>query len=130
MKRILIASIIAILLLTAVQPTVVFHYCKGDLHSVGLLKTELPKSCCGEKHKNCCSNHILKIATDDFQLQQQQDFTETLPQVPTPVFLTLFNNLFSSASLDLLVIQHTFPPGGLAGHSGADLLHQICVYRI
>jgi hypothetical protein len=123
MKRILAIQVILIVLLTAIQPALVLHYCGGKLNSIGLVKTGLPKSCCGGEGDNCCSNQIFKIATDDYQLQQQ-DFTEIFSQVPIPGFFLLSDNLFSGESFDPLVTQHTFPPGGV------DLIHRFCVYRI
>ena len=128
MKRIISIYTLAILLLTAVQPTLVFHYCGGSLHSVGLAKNESPKSCCGGEHKNCCSNEILKIATDDFQLRQQ-DLTEFAQLVLNPVLFVLSENLFSSESSDARVLQNIFPPGGLAKYN-AEILQLNCVYRI
>ncbi|MDR0865689.1 MAG: hypothetical protein LBO74_12270 [Candidatus Symbiothrix sp.] len=129
MKRIISTSILTILLLTAVQPTLVFHYCSGSLHSIGLVNNELPKSCCGGEHKNCCSNETLKIATDNFHVQQQ-DITEFAPLVQNPILYLLFDNLFTSESNDSLALQNIFPPGGLARYGGADILHRHCVYRI
>jgi hypothetical protein len=128
MKRLISIFMLTILLLTAAQPTLIFHYCGGKFHSVGLAKNEFPKSCCGEKHKNCCSNEILKIATDDYQLQQQ-DLTELAPLVLNPVLYVLFDNLQPSESTDALVLQNIFPPGGLAKYSAA-IIQMNCVYRI
>ncbi|GHT07868.1 hypothetical protein FACS189426_02120 [Bacteroidia bacterium] len=128
MKRLISIFTLAILLLTAVQPTLVFHYCGGSLHSVGWVNNELPKSCCGGEHKNCCSNETLKIATDDFQLQQQ-DLTAFAQLVLNPVLFVLSENLFLSESSGALVLQNIFPPGGLAKYNTA-IIHLNCVYRI
>jgi hypothetical protein len=127
MKRIISIFMLTILLLTTVQPTLIFHYCGGKFHSVSLVKTE-SKSCCGGEHKSCCFNEILKIATDDFQVQQQ-DLTEFAPLVLNPVLFLLSDNLQPSESSDALVLQHIFPPGGLAKY-GAAIIQMNCVYRI
>jgi hypothetical protein len=129
MKRAMSSFLLLILLLVAFQPTLVFHYCGGELSSVGLVKKESPKSCCGGENKNCCSNHSLKIATDDYQVQQQE-ITEIAPQLPVPAFFVSSDHLFSGEAFHSLVLHRIFPPGGSAGYSGADWLSLICVYRI
>jgi hypothetical protein len=129
MKRTVSIVLLIVTLVSSVQATLVFHYCGGKFHSAGLLKNELPKSCCDGEHKNCCSNELLKIATDNYQLQQQ-DLTELAPLIQNPVLYLLFDNLFTSESDDSFALQNIFPPGGLAGYGGADILHRHCVYRI
>ena len=129
MKRVVSIIVILLLTLTAVQPSVVFHFCKGKLHSVGIVKGELPPPCCGEKHKNCCSNEILKIATDDFQIQQDRQM-EIFPLVVNPVLFIINDYFFTwDQSQGLSQPPPNFPPGGLARHN-IDLLTLICIYRI
>jgi hypothetical protein len=129
MKRITAISMILSLLLTAMQPAVVLHYCKGSLYSVGFIKNELPKSCCsGSEHKNCCSNRILKITTDDFQIQQPVS-GGIVPLILSPVLFVLSDNLYPSESPDLLLLQQIFPPGGLARRQ-VDLLAFVGNFRI
>lgn len=129
MKRITAISMISILLLTAIQPMFVLHYCKGSLYSVTFIKNELVKSCCCENdHKKCCSNQILTIATDDFQVQQSA-YNEIVPLVLNSVLFVLSDDLYPSQSLDLFLLQRIFPPGGLARYQ-IDLLAFIGNYRI
>jgi hypothetical protein len=127
MKRTVSFILLISLLLTAVQPTFAFHYCKGRLHSVSLVKKDLPKSCCEKNRPNCCSNKILKVKTDPFSVNQTDKSIQT-PVIPHSVFFVASNDLICSCENDLL-LQQVFPPGGLARY-GAELRLLICIYRI
>ena len=127
MKRLISVFLLSLITITAVQPTVVFHYCKGKLHSVGIVKGGLPPSCCGKC--NCCSNEIIKITTDDYQIQQEV-LIEAFPLLLKPV-LYIITDCFLSGyqSLHSPLPPPNFPPGGLARHT-VDLLTLICIFRI
>ena len=129
MKRLISVFLLSLITITAAQPTVVFHYCKGKLHSVGIAKGELPPSCCGKKHSNCCSNEFIKITTDDYQVQQEV-LIEAFPLLLKPVLYIVTDYLFSgNLSLHSPLPPPNFPPGGLARHT-VDLLTLICIFRI
>jgi hypothetical protein len=113
--------------LTAVQPSIAFHYCKGELHSVSFVKKDLPKSCCEKNRPGCCSNKFLQIKTDSFSIHQT-DTDIQAPPFPQPVFFAVSDDLIFPCK-DNLSLQQVFPPGGLARYS-AELRHLICIYRI
>jgi len=127
MKRTMSFILLMSLLLTAVQPTIAFHYCKGELHSMGFVKKDLPKSCCEKNHSNCCSNKILKVQTDQFPIHQTAINIQASVDIH-PLFFAIDDDLFNPYKNSLLLPQG-FPPGNLARHSAA-LRHLICVYRI
>ena len=127
MKRTISFIILISLLLTAVQPSIAFHYCKGKLHSVGFVKKDLPESCCAKKQTDCCSNKILKVKTDSFPINQT-DTDIQAPAFPQPEFFVVSDDLIFPSGNNLL-LQHIFPPGGLARYS-AEMRHFICIYRI
>ncbi|GHT03996.1 hypothetical protein FACS189423_06020 [Bacteroidia bacterium] len=113
-----------ILLLTAMQPTLVFHYCGNNLHSVDIGSDHSKHACNGK----CCSDYKVTLATDDFQVSQET--TEIPPLVSHPVLFVLSGNLFLGTLPGIpSILQFLFPPGGLATYS-ADLLTLICIFRI
>ena len=125
MKRIFSILLATLLSLSAVQPTVVFHYCAGELRSVALGEHELPHHCCGK----CCSDYKITFSTDDYQpaMQERIDFANNLLK---PVFLLISDHFFPTNDfLFTHLIQHFFPPGGIAEY-GVDLLRVICIFRI
>jgi hypothetical protein len=127
MKRTISFIILVSLLLTAVQPSIAFHYCKGELHSVGFIKKDLPKSCCANKHTNCCSDKVLTVKTDTFSLHSTGTEIQ-LPAIAHPVFFAANDDWFFPCDNNLL-LQQVFPPGGLARYR-AEMRHLICIYRI
>lgn len=127
MKRTISFILLIGLLLTAVQPSIAFHYCKGELHSVGFVKKDLPKSCCKKNGPNCCSNKILKVKTDSFPIHQTDTDIQT-PAFLHPLFFVMSGDLIFPCENGLL-LQQVFPPGGLARYS-AEMRHLICIYRI
>jgi hypothetical protein len=127
MKRTISLILLIGLLLTTVQPTFAFHYCKGRLHSVSLVKKDLPKSCCRKNCPNCCSNKIIKVQTDSFLIHQTDTDIQT-PACLHPAFFAVSDDLIFPRGNNIL-LQQAFPPGGLAQHS-AEIRHLICIYRI
>ncbi|MDR1682673.1 MAG: hypothetical protein LBS25_04720 [Candidatus Symbiothrix sp.] len=125
MKRVFSIALAMLLSLSAVQPTVVFHYCTGKLRSVALSEPEVPQHCCGK----CCSDYKVTLSTDDYQpaLQETIDFSNFLLQ--PAVFLSSGDFFSTNDSSFTYLIQHFFPPGGVAKY-GFDLLRVICVFRI
>ncbi|MDR0769389.1 MAG: hypothetical protein LBE71_05755, partial [Dysgonamonadaceae bacterium] len=95
------------LLLTTVQPSIAFHYCKGELQSVDFVKKDMPKSCCEENHAGCCSDEYLQIKTNDFSILQT--YTDIQPPVlPQQVFFTVNVDLIFPCDIHLL-LQQIFP---------------------
>lgn len=125
MKRVFSILLGILLSLSAVQPTVVFHYCAGALRSMNFGERELPHHCCGK----CCSDYKVTLSTDDYQPVQKEiiDFANTILQ---PAAFHFFDDFFPKNDfLFSYLIQHFFPPGGTAKY-GFDLLRVICIFRI
>ncbi|MDR0866125.1 MAG: hypothetical protein LBO74_14505 [Candidatus Symbiothrix sp.] len=127
MKRVVLFFLLSVMSLVAAQPTLAFHYCGGNLRSVGMTDEDPQKSCCGKS--GCCSHYTVKLTTDDFQTPQQDSTIET-DLVPNPIWqVSLDVVLIERESTDSLVLQRIFPPGGLATYH-ADLLTLVCTFRI
>jgi hypothetical protein len=141
MKRIASISLLLLMLVAAVQPTLALHFCGGSLHSVNLLNGA-GKSCCkGEMQseqqpsngisfsQNCCSNQTIELATDVFQTSQQElnIDAQTFSFVPFPVLSN--NDRNANEPEYILVFQQKFPPGGLA-KTHADMLSLVCSFLI
>lgn len=127
MKRTISFITLIGLLLTAAQPSIAFHYCKGELHSVSFVKKDLPKSCCEKNSSGCCSDKVLKVKTDSFSIHHA-DTDIQAPAFPQPVFFAVNDDLIFPCENNLL-LQQVFPPGGLARY-GAEMRHLFCIYRI
>jgi hypothetical protein len=127
MKRALAFILLISLLQATVQPTFAFHYCKGRLHSVSLVKRDLPKPCCEKNRPGCCSDNLLTIKTDSFSIPQT-DTDIQAPAFPQTVFLAVNDDLILPC-INNLLLQQVFPPGGLARYS-AEVRHLFCIYRI
>jgi hypothetical protein len=144
MKRAIVAILTGILLLAGIQPTVVFHFCQGNLHSVGM--GEVPPSCCmaeGEKEAaamgfslsettgSCCSNLTVELSTDNFRtpdvISTAGSPTENI--VPLPYFLPAAMHCTANPYL-LLYTQAAHPPEHAAGDSPIDILSLHCILRI
>ena len=83
MKRGIAILLLTILIVSAIRPTVIAHYCGGTLQSVALAGEEITCSCGEMMEENasaggvtladplsrCCTMHTFKISTDDFQLR-------------------------------------------------------------
>ncbi|MDR0546577.1 MAG: hypothetical protein LBG77_03195 [Dysgonamonadaceae bacterium] len=125
MKRILFISLSLLLLLAAVRPTLVFHYCAGNLRSVALGERELPHHCCGK----CCSDYKITLSTDDYQPVSPESIG-LISQFLQPVVFLCPDDFFPKNNFSFpYLIQHFFPPGKTAKY-GFDLLREICVFRI
>jgi hypothetical protein len=123
----------------SIQTTWDWHYCGGILRSVTLADKN-SACCCGnesEVEKNnspdipqvkqfCCSDYLLDIATDNFDLSHS--FIGTVQHV-LKSFLSSDNTLKLFEPAYFPVSQYVFPPGKLAKY-GADLLTLICIFRI
>lgn len=127
MKRTISFILLIGLLLTAIQPSIAMHYCKGQLHSVGFVKKDSLKSCCGKTQSNCCSNKVLKVKTDTFPINQTDTEVYTMLFLQ-PLFFAVTDDLIFPCENSLL-LQQVFPPGGLARYR-AEMRHLICIYRI
>ncbi|OAV71555.1 hypothetical protein Barb4_00602 [Bacteroidales bacterium Barb4] len=134
MKRTLSILLLFLTLAAAVKPTLAFHYCGGSLHSVSLTGDDLQRSCCGGEEEegeagSCCSDYTVEVATDDYQTPQQEVSVGISSHDLLPAFFVSDRLLKRDAPDDFLIIQRSFPPGGLAEYD-ADLLSLICVFRI
>ncbi|MDR2683000.1 MAG: hypothetical protein LBB64_03910 [Dysgonamonadaceae bacterium] len=146
MKKAIALFLLAIMTLTALQPSLALHFCGGNLRSVAIGKMQ--KSCCEtamEKPINplpahaenrfyqpintCCSTYTIELSTDNFQSPVQQSITDlqsfTFHSILFPVN-ALLEGIDSPISL---TPKRLFPPGGLARNT-IDLLTIICIFRI
>jgi hypothetical protein len=127
----------------AIQPTLAFHYCGGHLASIKFFGDESKKCACGMENEEqstpdagftspvmpCCSNNVVKIATDDFQSAQETLIINAdLLSAPFALLLPSTTSLFGEQDA-LFTFQHTYPPGGLP-KCGTDILALNCVFRI
>lgn len=126
MKRAIVFITLTSLLLTAIQPSIAFHYCKGELYSVSFVKKDLPESCCEKNSPGCCSDEVLQIKTDSFSIHRTDNGMQA-PAFLQAVFFAVRDVLILSC--ENLLLQHVFPPGGLARYCVA-VRHLFCIYRI
>jgi hypothetical protein len=142
MKRVISIFMLSLMVLTSAHATWLWHFCGNDLRSVGIAGEQVA-CCCGETASNhedetagaqnmrqpfdsCCSDYTIKISTDDFSMQQQDITSEINLQILYPV---LFLCNIEIKPDDYFIVQHTFPPGGLAKQH-VDILASICILRI
>jgi hypothetical protein len=124
--------------LSSIHTTWDWHYCGGILQSVSLAN-ENRTCCCGDKHKaetdspdisqiskSCCSNYLIDIETDSFDLP---GFVSGTFQQISHLFFLHHNPLKLSEPDKFSLIQHIFPPGNFAGYN-TDLLALNCILRI
>jgi hypothetical protein len=137
MKRTVAVFLLVIMPFISIQTVWDLHYCGGILRSVTLADGK-SGCCCGIKgeqshaqdspqiSQSCCSDYLLNIATDDFDLSNS--VIGTVQTVSNP-FLLHDNPLKLSEPYNFSVLQYLFPPGGFAKYN-ADLLTLICIFRI
>jgi hypothetical protein len=126
MKRLLSIFFMLFLLLAAMHPTVVFHYCGGNLRSIGLSDNQEQSSCCCGK---CCSDYKVTLATDDYQTTPTVTVGTDLQTLHLAPFLLTGDLFLQHPDCISNLIQPIPPPGGLPKY-GVDLLNFICVFRI
>ena len=125
MKRLFSIFLLMIMLLAAMQPTLVFHYCGKSLRSVGLEQTQTNHCCSG----SCCSDYKVTIATDDFQTARQES-VDFRPLTCSPVLVVLSDFVWQWREIFTpLISPFVFPPGGFA-RCGVNWLTFICIFRI
>jgi hypothetical protein len=128
MKRAISIFLLLIVSLVAAQPTIAFHYCGNQLKSVEISSLEKQTSCCGKT--NCCSNHLIQITTDRFQLPQQAWSVELPSLLLKPAVFVFFDDLFKKETTNTpLLLQTLFLPGGLIKHN-INLHVFLCIFRI
>ncbi|MDR2057943.1 MAG: hypothetical protein LBP83_06635 [Dysgonamonadaceae bacterium] len=143
MKKAIALFLLAVMMLTALQPALALHFCQGKLRSVAIGRVQ--KSCCETAMESpfktrsdnagntlyrpintCCSTYVVELSTDNFQSPVQQSIND----FRQPVFNSV---LFSAETLlkgvDFAISLSCFPPGGPV-RTGADLLTVICIFRI
>jgi hypothetical protein len=139
MKRILSVFLLIIMAFASVQTTWNRHYCGGILRSVTLADGN-SACCCGDENqieknnsqglpqinKFCCSDYLLDIVTDNFDLSH---VTIGTVWFMSKAFLCHDDSLKLSEPESFSVLQYIFPPGRLAKYN-ADLLTLICIFRI
>ncbi|MDR1555418.1 MAG: hypothetical protein LBS88_00085 [Tannerellaceae bacterium] len=146
MKRAVSIGLLLVLLVTAMQPTLAFHFCGGSLHSVGI--GSAGRMCCGgemdaaptgeaslagtialsESAEPCCSGYTLDIATDTYQIPSA---LPTVPVLPPMDFLppSCFPcSIADDYELSALSLPTAFPPG-ISTQYTSDRLALICVWR-
>jgi hypothetical protein len=139
MKRIVSAFFLVIITLSSIHTTWAWHYCGGILQSVTLANGNPAACCCGDKNKvernspdmpqiskSCCSNYLIDIETDNFDLPGY--VSGTFQQIPSLLFLH-DNPLKLSEPYNFSVLQHIFPPGDIARYN-TSLLALNCILRI
>ena len=136
-----------LVLLAAIHPTLVLHYCGDNLRSVKVLAEAKETNCCAhldmpsekdaapfwysysfsESTNGCCSSYYIEISTDEFQQQAiGLDMPKLLaaPLYDHPTYSTLLGYL-STPDVNL----QTFPPGDIF-REGGFRLSLICTYLI
>ena len=147
MKRAISIALLFVLPLTAVQPTLAFHFCGGSLHAVGI--GYAGSNCCtggmdagqsdgsrqggaavfSEAALPCCSDHTIEISTDTYRAPS------VLPAAPGACPADSFLKPCLPASLaggyepPALSLQSVFPPGERLFYT-TGLLTLICILRI
>ncbi|MDR0725704.1 MAG: hypothetical protein LBF59_06850 [Prevotellaceae bacterium] len=139
MKRTVAVFLLVIMAFASIQTTWDWHYCGGILRSVTLADRN-SACCCGNENevernnspdlpqvnKLCCSDYLIDIATDNFELPHSVIGTV---QCVLKSFLLSDNTLKLFEPAYFPVLQHVFPPGKPAKYN-ADLLTLICIFRI
>lgn len=153
MKKGVAILLIAIMLLTGIQPVLSLHLCAGTLFSVTLLDEAESASCCempmqaapdisaGQRHsaknasseidffyEDCCGFQAIEISTDEFTRDAEQQTTQNLTQL-TDAWGVIISLLQSITPDNTLTLTQLFPPAGLSRLT-SDLLTFICIYRI
>ena len=142
MKRIIATGMLGIMLLSAVQPTLAFHFCGGALASVGLAgaggcccrKATEGAACAAasadgvsEPAESCCSDYVTTLSTGDCRTVSGESAGQKLPDFASVCCLLPVRPVCGHGGARM--IQHLSPPGGLA-LSGIDRLAFICILRI
>jgi hypothetical protein len=147
-KQTISIGLLFVLLVTSVQPTVAFHFCGGNFHSVGIGSAE-SNNCCGndmdtwqagnfspegeiifsEPALPCCSDYTIEISTDTYQISSAPSIAPT--PYPADFLFTpcLPYSVANNSELPVSRLQTIFPPGCIALHT-TDLLTLICILRI
>jgi hypothetical protein len=139
MKRIVSTFLLIIMSFVSIQTTWDWHYCGDILRSVTLADGN--SACCcsngNETEKNdssdlpqvnklCCSDYLIDVATDNFDLSHF--VIGTVQHVSKSFFLCAYPLKFYEQRA-FSVSQYVFPPGRSVEYS-ADLLTLICIFRI
>jgi hypothetical protein len=135
MKRILSILLMSLMLVVAIRPMMLTHFCMDSLVSVKVGIGSEDASCCCKHaqdgiHKKCCTLQKVTLSTDDYNYQPLQiDWHKVVPS-----FELLLPVLNEWCSTYLYVDKdsqssHAFPPGGL-NKLNLNLLTYICVFRI
>jgi hypothetical protein len=143
MKRTISILLLSVLLVTALEPTLAFHFCGGSFHSVGI-GGEL-RTCCGgemdaepagapsltlsEHHEPCCSGYAVEISTDTYQIPSVHPTAPAALRMDTLFVPCLPYSVADNYALSASCLRTTFPPGGLPRHT-VDRLSLNCILRI
>lgn len=138
MKRITTILLSVFVLLLAIHPVVMFHFCSGNLDSISVMESQTTSGCCLDEQNqdeasiqigdNCCQDFAFELTTDDYTPQNN------ISQVDFPVFYHLiFLDTFAT-SFDR-VAESCLPSEYKNGHlflyeTGRDVLSRFCVYII
>ncbi len=138
MKKIAAILLSVFVLLLAVHPAVMFHFCSGDLASVSITKPHSMSGCCsdGSKHdmapifieKYCCQNYTFELSTDDYTPQSH------ISQIDFQGFHHLVFLYTYATTLDRVAelrLPSEYRDRHLIGYeTGRDVLSRFCVYII
>lgn len=157
MKKGFAVFFLHVMLLVAIQPVISLHFCKGELHSVDLMKANL-SSCCeipakesqvlvdfdtldqpysNQNHNNsqltdteCCDFEAIKFSTDNYQNQIQQPVSLKSLQLIQTLGVALINTLPRQGFFTETGFHaKIFPTTGILLQD-VSLLTYICTYRI
>lgn len=136
MKRSVTLVIFVLLLLIAVQPALVFHFCSGRLAAMDIPLLEVESDCCfgmstedsqdgAVISKTCCHSSILELSTDDYVRQNTDQ-----PVVPL-VLLFIYSKNFIAVSGTEPTVSSEFIDSSLClPTEGRSLLSRFCIYII
>lgn len=138
MKRITAILLSMFVLLLAIHPAIMLHFCSGNLASISIMESQTMSGCCPDEQNqdeasiqigdNCCQDYTFELSIDDYTPQSN------ISQVDFQVFYHLiFLNTFAT-SFDC-VAESRLPSEYKNGHpilyeTGRDVLSRFCVYII
>lgn len=140
MKRTTTLFLIAFVLLLAIHPVVLFHFCSGSINSVQILSEQETTQCCEKESSSdrasslsqienkCCHTSVLELSTDDYLQHHTNQRAELLKSFDF-IFLYASVLLSETTNADILSSKHRLSPE-IVYETGRELLTRICIYRI
>lgn len=136
MRRMIHTIMCVVVLLFAVQPVLLLHYCQGSLaninypvngHSVGCSESKMVTvhHNMSINSESCCSNHMLKLSTDDYLQTASPTFNLPIVLVCSAIIFMALAIVATNSILSHL----TYPPPNQR-YTGLSMLQRLCVYRL